>query len=49
MSLTGAWAQKARLIGANYSPGLTDVWMGRPILAEPFSFKKLNLHLSTLS
>ena len=49
MSLTGAWAREARLIGANYSPGLTDVWMGRPVLAEPFRFKQLNLHRRTLS
>jgi uncharacterized protein YqjF (DUF2071 family) len=24
------WLKEARLIGANYSPGLFDVWMGRP-------------------
>lgn len=30
MSLTGAWAQEARFIGVNYSPGLVSVWMGRP-------------------
>jgi uncharacterized protein YqjF (DUF2071 family) len=29
--LTGAfpWFENARLVGANYSPGLRDVWMGR--------------------
>jgi uncharacterized protein YqjF (DUF2071 family) len=47
MSLTGTWAHEARLVGANYSPGLTDVWMGRPVLAEPFSFRKLNPHRNT--
>lgn len=26
----GPWALGARLIGANYSPGVDDVWMGRP-------------------
>jgi len=25
-----AWFKDARLIGANYSPGVNDVWMGRP-------------------
>jgi uncharacterized protein YqjF (DUF2071 family) len=30
MSLTGDWAKHARFIGANYSPGLRDVWMSRP-------------------
>jgi uncharacterized protein YqjF (DUF2071 family) len=30
MSLTGDWARHARFIGANYSPGLRDVWMSRP-------------------
>ena len=27
---TGRWFQHARLIGANYSPGVRDVWIGRP-------------------
>jgi len=27
---TGPWFQEARLIGANYSPGFEEVWMGRP-------------------
>lgn len=26
----GPWAQDARLIGANYSPGVAEVWMGWP-------------------
>jgi uncharacterized protein YqjF (DUF2071 family) len=26
----GPWAQEARFIGANYSPGVTEVWMGWP-------------------
>jgi uncharacterized protein len=25
-----AWFKEARLMGANYSPGIQDVWMGRP-------------------
>ena len=25
-----SWFKQARLIGANYSPGVQDVWMGRP-------------------
>ena len=27
---TGPWFREARRIGANYSPGFPDVWMGRP-------------------
>ena len=27
---TWPWFREARLIGANYSPGVFDVWMGRP-------------------
>ena len=30
MALTGDWAQHARLIGANYSPGLHGVVMSGP-------------------
>jgi uncharacterized protein YqjF (DUF2071 family) len=30
LPLGGAWAKRARFIGANYSPGVTEVWMGRP-------------------
>lgn len=30
LTLTGDWASHARFIGANYSPGMTSVWMGRP-------------------
>lgn len=30
MRLTGAWADHAEFIGANYSPGIPDVWMSRP-------------------
>ncbi len=30
MALTGAWAQHARFVSANYSPGASGVWMGRP-------------------
>lgn len=34
MSLTGEWAKHACFIGANYSPGLRDVWMSRPVRAS---------------
>jgi uncharacterized protein YqjF (DUF2071 family) len=27
---TGCWFRSARLVGANYSPGFAEVWMGRP-------------------
>lgn len=27
---TGDWCAKAKIIGANYSPGVKDVWMGAP-------------------
>ena len=27
---SGSWYQAARLIGANYSPGVSTVWIGRP-------------------
>ena len=30
LTTTGKWAIGARLIGANFSPGVRDVWMGRP-------------------
>lgn len=30
LQLTGAWAGSARLANANYSTGVSDVWMGRP-------------------
>ena len=26
----GSWFREARMTGANYSPGLSDVWIGRP-------------------
>lgn len=29
------WFKTARLVGANYSPGVRNVWMGRPQLARP--------------
>lgn len=28
------WFAQAECVGANYSPGLTDVWMGRPHLID---------------
>lgn len=31
---TWPWFEEARLIGANYSPGFHDVWMGRAFLVE---------------
>ena len=30
LATTGKWARGARLVGANFSPGVRDVWMGRP-------------------
>jgi len=33
MNLTGNWAPEARFIGANYSPGVRGVWMGRSAFA----------------
>ena len=33
MELAGSWARKARFVGANYSPGVRGVWMGRPVFA----------------
>ena len=30
MELSGSWAQEARFVGANYSPGVVGVWKGRP-------------------
>ncbi|MEI6534152.1 MAG: DUF2071 domain-containing protein [Verrucomicrobiaceae bacterium] len=32
--LTGDWADHAQFIGANYSTGVSDVWMSRPAFAE---------------
>lgn len=34
---TGDWSRRARLVGAMYSPGVTDVWMSRPhrLVREP--------------
>lgn len=32
LTRTWSWFQSAQLIGANYSPGLQKVWMGRPHL-----------------
>ncbi|NNF56846.1 MAG: DUF2071 domain-containing protein [Rhodothermaceae bacterium] len=32
LDATGGWMQKADFIGATYSPGVRDVWMGRPRL-----------------
>ena len=35
LATTGGWVASARFIGANYSPGVHDVWMGRPQHARP--------------
>ncbi len=34
MRLTGDWADRAQFIGANYSAGVSDVWMSRPAFTE---------------
>lgn len=34
MRLTGDWADRAQFIGANYSPGISDVWMSRPVMGS---------------
>lgn len=34
MRLTGAWADHAEFIQANYSPGIPDVWMSLPAFAR---------------
>lgn len=31
LALSGDWRRYAAFIGANYSPGVNDVWMGRPL------------------
>jgi len=30
LASTGPWFRSARRVGANYSPGFSEVWMGRP-------------------
>lgn len=35
LSLTGEWSQSARLVSAHHSPGVPDVWMGRPHWVRP--------------
>ncbi len=30
LAATGPWTSRARFAGANYSPGMKEVWMGRP-------------------
>ena len=32
---TGPWFRRARRVGANYSPGFAEVWMGRPRRKPP--------------
>jgi uncharacterized protein YqjF (DUF2071 family) len=34
LSLTGDWSHDARLVSAHHSPGVRDVWMGRPHFAR---------------
>lgn len=34
LSLTGEWSRSARLVSAHHSPGLPEVWMGRPHLVR---------------
>ena len=34
LASTGAWHDHARFIGAYYTPGLRNVWMGRPLRAS---------------
>jgi len=35
LAATGSWFQHARPIGTNYSPGVRDVWMSRPMRLYP--------------
>jgi uncharacterized protein YqjF (DUF2071 family) len=35
LSATGSWFEKARLVGANYSAGVQDIWMGAPRRIKP--------------
>lgn len=37
LSLTGEWSHSARLVSAHHSPGIPDVWMGRPHFVRPFN------------
>lgn len=41
LRLTGSWADQAKFIGANYSPGVADVWMSRPAFAINFKHQLL--------
>lgn len=34
LSLSGDWSREARLVSAHHSPGVRDVWMGRPHFAR---------------
>ncbi len=34
LASTGAWRDHARFVGAHYTPGLRNVWMGRPLRAS---------------
>ncbi len=35
LAATGEWSARASCIGAHFSPGVTDVWMGRPEFLAP--------------
>lgn len=35
VATTGPWFRRARRVGANYSPGFAEVWMGRPRRRSP--------------
>ena len=44
LGTTGDWVKQARLIGGNYSPGVRDVWMGRPQrIAPPEARRRLTV------
>lgn len=34
LDVTGMWLRQATVVGANYSPGVRDVWLGRPQSAD---------------
>lgn len=42
MALTGNWACAAKYIGANYSPGLVSVWMGKPTFVGSINIQTTN-------
>ncbi len=34
LTKTWPWFKESRMVGANFSPGVFDVWMGRPVTTE---------------